>query len=62
METEATPPDSTPHQFLAFSCVFSGMLSKGQKLFVLQPRYDPTLTPSPSYKPRSLKNLTSHRT
>ena len=47
METEATPPDSTPHQFLAFSRVFSGTLRKGQKLFVLQPRYDPTLTPKP---------------
>ena len=45
MDTEATPPDSTPHQFLPFLGVFSGMLRKGQKLFVLQPRYDPTQAP-----------------
>ena len=30
-----------PAIFLAFSRVFSGVIKKGQQLFVLQPRYDP---------------------
>uniref|UniRef100_A0A1X7UNC2 Elongation factor EFG domain-containing protein n=1 Tax=Amphimedon queenslandica TaxID=400682 RepID=A0A1X7UNC2_AMPQE len=46
-ETVKPEPEVPPHQFLAFSRVFSGTLRKGQKLFVLQPRYDPTLTSTP---------------
>lgn len=43
--SNAKEANSEEHQsgsvFLAFSRVFSGCLKKGQKLFVLQPRYDP---------------------
>ena len=32
---------STQDQFIAFARVYSGVIKKGQKLFVLGPKYDP---------------------
>lgn len=40
IQEEADVPQSSTI-FLAFSRIFSGTLSKGQELYVLQPRYDP---------------------
>jgi len=38
--------DEEQMQFLAFGRVYSGTIYKGQKLYVLQPRYDPRNVPS----------------
>ncbi len=35
--------DIDENVFLAFARVFSGRLKRGQKIFVLSPRHDPTL-------------------
>ena len=44
-EEDPTPEDtesmSEDYIFLAFSRVFSGVLKRGQQLFILQPQYDP---------------------
>lgn len=40
-EPSNTPQDSNGTVFLAFSRVFSGLLKRGQTLYVLQPHYDP---------------------
>lgn len=43
-EVDETDPEET--NFLAFGRVYSGTIHKGQKLYVLQPRYDPHVVPA----------------
>jgi len=38
--------DEEQMQFLTFGRVYSGTVHKGQKLYMLQPRYDPRNVPS----------------
>ena len=49
LEITATPgmsddnanPSDPPDQFIAFARVYSGVIKKGQKLFVLGPKHEP---------------------
>ena len=41
--TEQTSIDKKEHFFIAFARVFSGTLRIGQKVYVLGPKYDPSL-------------------
>ena len=38
---ENSNSDELPDQFIAFARVYSGVIKKGQKLFVLGPKYQP---------------------
>jgi ribosome assembly protein 1 len=46
--SEDAPPTSHTHTFLAFARVFSGTIRRGQKVYVLHPRYNPSNLDDPA--------------
>ena len=40
-QNKPTSDDQLDHVFIAFARVFSGIVKKGQKLYVLGPKHDP---------------------
>ena len=41
MSSDEAIPSEPPDQFIAFARVYSGVIKKGQKLFVLGPKHEP---------------------